>query len=84
MGLAIGRINVIHARTLASEGRNAGNVLIVWSYECGRAIRYFREKLENASDIVYLANCMLPEHSCKCEDREVLSMGTTLGSALWQ
>ncbi|KAL4745603.1 hypothetical protein BDW72DRAFT_211157 [Aspergillus terricola var. indicus] len=48
MLLAMGRIHVVDATTLASEGRDAGKVLIVWFDECGRTIRYVREVLDEA------------------------------------
>ncbi|KAL2817008.1 hypothetical protein BDW59DRAFT_175633 [Aspergillus cavernicola] len=64
MQLVIGRIHVVDATTLASEGRNAGKVLVVWFDECGRAIRYSREALEDASDIAGLSNYMLNEYGC--------------------
>lgn len=35
-----------------------------WVDECGRAIRYSRLELEDASDIANVSNPMLNKHSC--------------------
>lgn len=54
--LVIGRIRVIDATTLATEGHHSGKILVVWFDECERAIRYSREELENESDLANQAN----------------------------
>ncbi|KAL4734184.1 hypothetical protein BDV11DRAFT_175013 [Aspergillus similis] len=51
MLLAMSRIQVVDATTLASEGRHAGKVLIFWFDECGRTIRYVREALGEAVEM---------------------------------
>ncbi|CAI7583092.1 unnamed protein product [Penicillium bialowiezense] len=63
-GLVAGRIHVVDATTLASEGSDAGTVLVLWFDQCGRAIRYSREPLEDASDIANVSDAMVNEYSC--------------------
>lgn len=56
--------HIVDAITLASEGFDAGTVLALWFDQCGRAIRYSREPLEDASDIANVSDAMLNEYSC--------------------
>lgn len=63
MQLVAGRIHIVDAITLAS-GPDIGTVLVVWFDQCGRAIRYSREELEDASDIANVSNIMLNEFGC--------------------
>ncbi|RHZ65986.1 uncharacterized protein CDV56_109164 [Aspergillus thermomutatus] len=62
--LVIGRIHIVDKKTLASEGRDAGKVLIVFYDECGRVVRSARADEWYAADITYLDNCYLDEHGC--------------------
>jgi hypothetical protein len=64
MALIMGRIYIIDAKTLASEGRNAGKVLAVWYDQCGRVIRSYRQTVDGAADYHYLDDCYLTEHAC--------------------
>ncbi|KAJ6118739.1 hypothetical protein N7471_013359 [Penicillium samsonianum] len=64
MRLVAGRIHIVDATTLASEGSDAGTVLVLWFDQCGRAIRYSRESLEDALDIANVSDAMLNEYSC--------------------
>ncbi|PYI04709.1 hypothetical protein BO78DRAFT_388405 [Aspergillus sclerotiicarbonarius CBS 121057] len=60
----VGRIHIIDSQTLASEGKDAGNVLVVFFDECGWAVRFSREELGHVADITRVDNCMLDEHGC--------------------
>ncbi|KAJ5797044.1 uncharacterized protein N7518_005584 [Penicillium psychrosexuale] len=62
--LVINRIHIVDKIALASEGPDAGKVLVVFVDECGRAIRYSRLELKDAADIAYLSNFMLKEYGC--------------------
>ncbi|GAQ04643.1 hypothetical protein ALT_1964 [Aspergillus lentulus] len=62
--LVVGRIHIVDKTTLASEGRNAGKVRIVWFDAFGRAVRSYRVELGYAADITAVDNPMLDEHSC--------------------
>ncbi|KAJ5157016.1 uncharacterized protein N7482_008116 [Penicillium canariense] len=62
MQLVMNRIHIVDKTTLASKGRDAGKVPVVFVDECGRPIRYSRLELEEAADIVNLENFMLIEH----------------------
>lgn len=64
MALIMGRIYIIDAKTLASEGRNAGKVLAVWFDECGRVIRSYRQRVDDAAAYHCLDDCYLTEHDC--------------------
>lgn len=64
MQLVIGCIHVVDAITLASDACNSGKVFVVWFDECGRAIHYSREVLDDASNIAGLSNCMLNKYGC--------------------
>ncbi|KAJ5224967.1 hypothetical protein N7468_006192 [Penicillium chermesinum] len=46
MHLVTGRLHVVDAKTFASEGRNAGKILLVFYDECGRTVRYCREEFD--------------------------------------
>lgn len=65
MARIMGRIYIVDAKTLASEGRHAGKVLAVWYDECGRVIRSYRHKdVDDAACYGYLDDCYLTEHGC--------------------
>jgi hypothetical protein len=64
MQLVINRIHIVDKTTLASEGPDAGKVLVVFVDQCGRAIRYSRLELKGAAEIAYLSNFMLKEYGC--------------------
>ncbi|KAJ5133602.1 hypothetical protein N7526_004967 [Penicillium atrosanguineum] len=74
--LVIGYIYVVDKRTLASEGPDAGTVLIVWYDECGRAIRSYREKSMKAAEIANLGPSYL-------QDRAVWTQGEIGESYQW-
>ncbi|CAG7939343.1 unnamed protein product [Penicillium salamii] len=57
--LVAGRIHIVDAITLASDGRDAGKVLVMWFDHCGRAIRYYREELDEAGSIAKCFNYIL-------------------------
>lgn len=62
--LAAGRIYIADAKTLASQRRNAGKILVVWYDKCGRGIRYYRQRLDEA---VVESGCfryLLKDHAC--------------------
>ncbi|EHA24979.1 hypothetical protein ASPNIDRAFT_46039 [Aspergillus niger ATCC 1015] len=79
--LAAGHIYIVDEKTLASEGPDAGTVLIIWYDECGRAIRYYREKAMHAAEIANLNPCYLKERACwnNAEIGESYKWGTPLG-----
>ncbi|PYH33397.1 uncharacterized protein BO87DRAFT_407599 [Aspergillus neoniger CBS 115656] len=79
--LAAGHIYVVDEKTLASEGADAGTVLIIWYDECGRAIRYYREKAMHAAEIANLDPCYLKERACwnNAEIGESYKWGAPLG-----
>ncbi|KAF7114420.1 hypothetical protein CNMCM5793_008724 [Aspergillus hiratsukae] len=62
--LVVGRMHIVDKTTLASEGRNAGKVRIVWFDACGRVVGSYRAELGYAADITAVDNPMLDEHSC--------------------
>lgn len=62
--LVVGRIHIVDKTTLASEGRNAGKVRIVWYDVCGRVVRSYRADLDEAADITGVDNPILDEHPC--------------------
>lgn len=64
MALVMKRIHILDTKTLTSEGRNAGKVLVIWYDERGRTVRSSREALNSASDIAVLDNCILEEYEC--------------------
>lgn len=59
-----GRIHVVDKTTLASEGRNAGKVRIVWYDDCGRVVRSYRAEVDEAADITGVDNPILDENPC--------------------
>ncbi|KAJ5936895.1 hypothetical protein N7466_003345 [Penicillium verhagenii] len=79
--LAQGRIYIVDRKTLSSKGRNAGKVIVVWFDECGRTIRYFREKVMDAAEFASLDPCYLKEYPCweYAEIGESYDWGTPLG-----
>ncbi|KAI2832820.1 hypothetical protein CBS133816_1100 [Aspergillus niger] len=79
--LAAGHIYIVDEKTLASEGPDAGTVLIIWYDECGRAIRYHREKAMHAAEIANLNPCYLKERACwnNAEIGESYKWGAPLG-----
>ncbi|KAF3392434.1 hypothetical protein F1880_008902 [Penicillium rolfsii] len=62
--LVAGHIYIVDEKTLASEGPDAGTVLIVWYDECGRATRYYREEAMHAAEIANLSRCYLKDRAC--------------------
>ncbi|PWY79955.1 hypothetical protein BO83DRAFT_355202 [Aspergillus eucalypticola CBS 122712] len=79
--LAAGHIHIVDEKTLASEGADAGTVLIIWYDECGRAIRYYREEAMHAAEIANLDPCYLKERACwnNAEIGESYKWGAPLG-----
>ncbi|KAJ5191798.1 uncharacterized protein N7498_010783 [Penicillium cinerascens] len=79
--LAAGRIHIVDEKTLASEGPDAGTVLVMWYDECGRAIRYYREKAMHAVEIANLETCYLKDYACwnNAEIGECYEWGEPLG-----
>ncbi|KAJ5949229.1 hypothetical protein N7454_000813 [Penicillium verhagenii] len=53
--LVVRYMYVVDERTLASEGPDAGTVLVIWFDECGRAIRYYREEAKEAAELTGLS-----------------------------
>jgi hypothetical protein len=64
VALAAGRIYVVDAKAVASEGHDAGKVLVIWYDECGRTIRYYRERVRDAIERANLDDCYLKDYSC--------------------
>ncbi|CAG8429201.1 unnamed protein product [Penicillium salamii] len=62
--LVAGRIHIVDAITLASDGRDAGKVLVMWFDQCGRAIRYSREELDEAGSIAGCFDYILRDRRC--------------------
>ncbi|CAG8927359.1 unnamed protein product [Penicillium salamii] len=62
--LVAGRIHIVDATTLASDGRDAGKVLVMWFDHCGRAVRYYREELEEAGNIAKCFDYILRDLRC--------------------
>ena len=79
--LIAGRIHIGDAITLASEGRDAGKVLVMWFDQGGRAIRYAREELDEAGSIAGCFNYILKDHGCwdNAEIGEFYEWGAPLG-----
>ncbi|KAJ5935965.1 hypothetical protein N7454_005263 [Penicillium verhagenii] len=79
--LAQGRFHVVDRKTLSSKGRNAGKVIVVWFDDCGRTIRYFREKAIDAAENASLDPCYLKDYPCweYAEIGEFYDWGTPLG-----
>lgn len=79
--LTAGRIHIVDEKTLASKGPDAGTVLVMWYDECGRAIRYYREKSMHAAEIANLAPCYLKDYACwdNAEIGEYYEWGAPLG-----
>ncbi|RHZ68004.1 hypothetical protein CDV55_105971 [Aspergillus turcosus] len=59
-----GRIHIVDKTTLATEGRNAGKVRIVWYDACGRVVRSYRAEVGEAANYTPVDNYMLNEHAC--------------------
>jgi hypothetical protein len=62
--LVVGRIHVVDGTTLATEGRNAGKVRIVFYDECDRVVRSYSAEVDEAADITSVDNYILNEHGC--------------------
>jgi hypothetical protein len=62
--ISLSRIHVVDATTLASEGFDAGKVLIVFFDEFGRTVRYAREDPSESVDMTALSNAYLDDHAC--------------------
>lgn len=79
--LSAGRIYIADAKTLASKGRNAGKILVVWYDECGRGIRCYRQKLDEAVEETGCFSYLLKDHACweNAEICESYEEGAPLG-----
>lgn len=79
--LSAGRIYIADAKTLASKGRNAGKILVVWYDVCGRGIRYYRQELDQAVEESGLFDYILRDRSCweNAEICESYEEGAPLG-----
>jgi hypothetical protein len=82
--LVVGQIHVVDGTTLATEGRNAGKVRIVFYDECGRVVRSYRAEVDEAADITSVDNYILNEHGCWVHGRigKDYKWGAPLGSAI--
>ncbi|KAJ5116240.1 hypothetical protein N7456_000588 [Penicillium angulare] len=61
---SLNRIHIVDATTLASDGPDAGKVLIVFFDEFGQTVRYSREDSDYAVEITALTNGSLDDHPC--------------------
>lgn len=79
--LSAGRIYIADAKTLASKGRNAGKILVVWYDECGRGIRCCRQKLDEVVEETGCFSYLLKDHACweNAEICESYEAGAPLG-----
>lgn len=79
--LAVGQIYIVDEKTLASEGLDAGTILVVWYDECGRTIRYCREKSEHAAELANLNPCYIKDRALwyNAEIGESYEWGAPLG-----
>ncbi|KAJ6024685.1 hypothetical protein N7540_005482 [Penicillium herquei] len=59
--LVVRYMHVVDERTLASEGPDAGTVLVIWFDECGRAIRYYRQEAKEAAQLTGLEPSQLKD-----------------------
>ena len=62
--ISLNRIHIVDATTLASEGSDAGKVLIVFFDEFGRTVRYAREEPFESVEMTALTNAYLDDHAC--------------------
>lgn len=62
--ISLNRIHIVYAITLASEGSDAGKVLIVFFDEFGRTVRYAREEPSESVEMTALTNAYLDDHAC--------------------
>ncbi|KAJ6024673.1 hypothetical protein N7540_005470 [Penicillium herquei] len=61
---SLNRIHIVDATTLASEGPDAGKVLIVFFDEFGQTVRYAREEAFESVENTVLINACLEDHAC--------------------
>ncbi|KAJ5701323.1 hypothetical protein N7488_008871 [Penicillium malachiteum] len=61
---SLNRIHIVDATTLASDGPDAGKVLIVFFDEFGQNVRYAREEADEAVENTALTNAHLDDHAC--------------------
>lgn len=61
---SLNRIHIVDTTTLASEGLDAGKVLIVFFDEFGRTVRYAREEPFESVEMTALTNAFLDDHAC--------------------
>ncbi|KAJ5715267.1 uncharacterized protein N7483_012448 [Penicillium malachiteum] len=61
---SLNRIHIVDATTLASDGPDAGKVLIVFFDELGQTVRYARDELDEAVEHTALTNIYLEDHLC--------------------
>lgn len=62
--LIMGHMYVADTTTFASEGPDAGKLLLVWYDECGRTIRSTRLTLREAADMALLSNAEINDWPC--------------------
>ncbi|KAJ5928250.1 hypothetical protein N7466_007206 [Penicillium verhagenii] len=79
--LVRGRIYIVDETSFATEGPDAGTVLVVWYDECGREIRYYREEAMQAAEMANVDLCYINEHACwtNAEIGESYEWGAPLG-----
>lgn len=63
-GRSLNRIHILDATTLASDGPDAGNTLIVFFDEFGQTVRYARENPCDSVEQTALINALLDDHAC--------------------
>ncbi|KAJ6016938.1 hypothetical protein N7451_000317 [Penicillium sp. IBT 35674x] len=79
--VSLNRIHIVDAKTLASEGLDAGKVLIVFFDEFGRTVRFAREEAFESVEMTALSNAFLDDHACWAwaEIGELYRRGQPLG-----
>lgn len=79
--ISLNRIHIVDATTLASEGLDAGKVLIVFFGEFGRTVRFAREEPFESVEMTALSNAFLDDHACWAwaEIGEIYRRGQPLG-----
>ncbi|KAJ5719735.1 hypothetical protein N7493_007313 [Penicillium malachiteum] len=78
---SLNRIHIVDATTLASDGPDAGKVLIVFFDEFGQTVRYAREEADEAVENTALTNAHLDDHACWANAKigELYQRGHPLG-----
>ncbi|KAJ5225301.1 hypothetical protein N7468_006526 [Penicillium chermesinum] len=61
MHQVVGRLQIVDATTFASEGPDAGNVLLAFYDDCGRVVRYCREEFDHAVELQGLSHFELDD-----------------------